>query len=260
MGTLKLSDFWFCPVPTKTKAPKMEQRLFSEQLSMVTLKLSDFWLPPVPIKTKAPQMMEQRLYLQLLTMVILKLSDFWLPPVPIKTKAPQIMEQRLFSEQLRTGTLKLSDFWLSPVPTRTKAPNMEQRLCMLHVRVVTLKLSDFSVTPDRKTECWRFARPLVEACFCVHVDFFDDLPQSIYYSHASRSEWTFPCSISRSILMMKVRLWLLGWVHLHLKMTFWKCRLHPGHLKSEVAIWSLLRRWLFFAEKINVFIIFWHYV
>ena len=39
-------------------------------------------------------------------------------------------------------------------------------------------------------------RTIVEACFCAHVDLFDDLPQSIYYSHASRSEWTFPCSIS----------------------------------------------------------------
>ena len=33
---------------------------------------------------------------------------------------------------------------------------------------------------------------MVETCFCSHVDLFDDLPQSIYYSHASRSEWTFP--------------------------------------------------------------------
>ena len=29
-----------------------------------------------------------------------------------------------------------------------------------------------------------------------------------------------------------------GVVHLQLKMTFWKCRLHPGHLKFDIPIWG----------------------
>ena len=52
MGTLKLSDFWLSPVPAKTRAGHMmEERLFTQQLTMGTFKLSDFWLSPVPTKT-----------------------------------------------------------------------------------------------------------------------------------------------------------------------------------------------------------------
>ena len=40
----------------------MEQHLFYKQLIRGTLKLSDFWFSPVPTKTKAPQMMEQHLF------------------------------------------------------------------------------------------------------------------------------------------------------------------------------------------------------
>eukprot|EP00434_Breviolum_minutum_P037808 symbB.v1.2.033525.t2/scaffold4178.1/size44766/3 len=44
-------------VRKKTKVGQMlEQRLCLLQLGMVTLKLSDFWLPPVPTKTNAPKM------------------------------------------------------------------------------------------------------------------------------------------------------------------------------------------------------------
>ena len=100
----------------------MEQRLFSLLLTKGTLKLSDFWLSPVP--TKDQDMTDYGA-----TPLYTAAEKGHLEVVPFlvwvrcqqKTKAGQMMEQRLCSLLLKMGTLKLFDFRLSWVPSKTKA-------------------------------------------------------------------------------------------------------------------------------------------
>ena len=72
--------------------------------------------------------------------------------------------------------------------------------------MATLKLSDFSVVPDNKKQkdggwqkkCVFAVRMLMYLILMFFLHIFGKLvPQSIAYSRASESEWTFPCSNSK---------------------------------------------------------------
>ena len=62
----EVSNVYFCYLKLGQKMTKvgliLEQRLYSWQLRKGTLKLSDFWWGPVPTKTKAGQTLEQHLF------------------------------------------------------------------------------------------------------------------------------------------------------------------------------------------------------